>query len=40
MTQERRELEEGILLLSNDQNNVVAKNVLGYFLFLSSKFEV
>ena len=31
MTQGRRELEEGILLLSNDKNNVIAKNVLGYF---------
>ena len=40
MTHGRRELEEGILLLSNDKNNVIAKNVLGYFLCLSSKFEV
>ena len=28
------------LLLSNDKNNVIDKNVLSCFLCLSSKFEV
>ena len=27
----RREVEVGTLLLSNDKNNVIAENVLGYF---------
>ena len=31
MTQGRREVEVGILLLSNDKNNVTAKNVLSFF---------
>ena len=34
----KRELEVGTLLLGNDKNNVIADNVLSYFL--SSKFEV
>ena len=33
-------VEVGTLLLSNDKNNVIAKNVWSYFLCLSSKFEV
>ena len=40
MTQGRREVEVGTLLLSNDENNVIAENVLSYFQCLSSKFEV
>ena len=36
----RMEVEVGTLLLSNDKNYVIAKNVLSYFLYLSSKFEV
>ena len=39
-TQVRMEVEVGTLLLSNDKNNVIAENVLSYFLCLSSKFEV
>ena len=31
MTLGRREVEVGILLLSNDKNNVTAKNVLSFF---------
>ena len=31
MTQGRREVEVGTLLLSNDENNVIAENVLSYF---------
>ena len=38
-TQLRMEVEVGTLLLSNNKN-VIAENVLGYFLCLSSKFEV
>ena len=34
------ELEVDTLLLSNDKNNVIAENVLSYFLCLSSRFEV
>ena len=30
-TQGRREVEVGTLLLSNDENNVIAENVLSYF---------
>ena len=30
----------GTLLISNDKNNVAVKNVLSYFLCLSSNFEV
>ena len=40
MTQVRMKVEVGTLLLSNDKNNVIAENVLSYFLCLSSKFEV
>ena len=41
MAQEREwEVEVGILLLSNDKNNVIANEVLSYFQCLSSKFEV
>ena len=36
----RMDLEVGTLLLSNDKNDVIAKNVLRYFLRLSSRFEV
>ena len=39
-TQGRREVEVGTLLLSNDENNVIAENVLNYFQCLSSKFEI
>ena len=39
-TQVRMEVEEGTLLLSNDKNNVIVKNVLSYFLCLNAKFEV
>ena len=39
-TQVRMEVEVGTFLLCNDKNNVVAENVLSYFLCLSSKFEV
>ena len=38
-TQVRMEVEVGTLLLSNDKKSVIAKNVLSYFLCLSSKFE-
>ena len=38
-TQLRMEVEVGTLLLSNNKN-VIAENVLSYFLCLSSKFEV
>ena len=31
MTKGRREAEVGNLLLSNDENSVIAKNVLSYF---------
>ena len=31
MTQGRREVEIGTLLLSNDKNNVIAEDVLSYF---------
>ena len=31
MTQGRREVEIGTLLLSNDENNVIAEDVLSYF---------
>ena len=34
------EVEVGTFLLRNDKNNVVAENVLSYFLCLSSNFEV
>ena len=34
------EVEVGTLLLSNDENNVIAENVLSYFLCLSSKFKI
>ena len=34
------EVEVGTLLLSNNKNNVIAENVLSYFLCLGSKFEV
>ena len=34
------EVEVGTLLLSNNKNNVIAKNVLSHLLCLSSKFEV
>ena len=40
MTQVKMEWEVGTHLLSNDKNNVIAENVLRYFLRLSSKFEV
>ena len=30
-TQGRKEVEVGTLLLSNDENNVIAENVLSYF---------
>ena len=40
MTQGRREVEVGILFLSDNKNNVIPENVLGYFWCLSSKFEV
>ena len=30
-TQGKREVEVGTLLLSNDENNVIAENVLSYF---------
>ena len=40
MTQGRREVEVGTLLLGNDKNNVVADKVSSYFQYLSSKFEV
>ena len=39
-TQVRMEVEVGTLLISNDKNNAVAKNVSSYFLTLGSKFEV
>ena len=39
-TQVRMKVEVGTLWLSNDKNNVIAENVLSYFLCLSSKFEV
>ena len=31
MTQGRREVEVGILFLSDNKNNVIPENVLGYF---------
>ena len=31
MTEGRREVEVGTLLLSNDRNNVITENVLSYF---------
>ena len=31
VTQERREVEVGTLLLGDDKNNVVVEKVLGYF---------
>ena len=31
MTQGSKEVEVGTLLLSNDENNVIAKNILSYF---------
>ena len=40
MTQGRRELEVGTLFLSDDKNDVIAENVLNYFLCFSSKFKV
>ena len=41
MTQGRREVKVGALLLSNDENNVIAENALSrVFLCSSSKFEV
>ena len=39
-TQVRMEVEVGTLSISNDKNNVIAKNALSYFMCLSSKFEV
>ena len=39
-TQVKMEVEVGTLLLSNDKNNAISKNVLSYFFCLSSKFEV
>ena len=33
------EVEVGTLLLSNDKNSVIAKNILSHFLSFSSKFE-
>ena len=39
MTQGRREIRVGILLLSNDENNVIAKNVLSLFYCSSSKLR-
>ena len=38
-TQGRKELDIGVLLLSNDKN-VIAKTVLSYFYHLSCKFKV
>ena len=38
-TQVSMAVEVGTLLLSNDKNSVIAKNVLSYFLCLSSTFE-
>ena len=40
MTQVRMEVEVGTLLLCNNKNNVTAENVLSYFVYLTSKFEV
>ena len=40
MTQVRKKVEVGTLLLSSDKNSVIAKNVLSYSSCLSSKFEV
>ena len=41
MTQGRRKVKVGTLLLSNDENNVIAENALSrVFLRPSSKFEV
>ena len=40
MTQGRRDVEVGTLLLVNDNNNVIANKVLSYFQCLSSRFEV
>ena len=39
-TQVRMEVEVSTLLLSNHKSNVIAENVLTYFLCLSSVFEV
>ena len=39
-TQVRMEVEVSTLLLSNHKSNVIAENVLTYFLYLSSMFEV
>ena len=39
-TQARMKVEVGTLLLSNNKNNAIAKNVLSYFSCLNSKFEV
>ena len=33
------EVEVGTLLLSNEKNNVIAKNVLSYFLCLSTFWD-
>ena len=35
ITQGRRVVEVGTLFLRNDENNVIAKNVLSYFLCFS-----
>ena len=40
MTQAKKEVEVGSLLLVNDKNNVIDNKVLSYFQCLSSKFEV
>ena len=40
MTQGKRELEIGTLLTGNDKSNVIADEMLTYFQFLGSKFEV
>ena len=32
-------MEVGTLLLSNDKNNAIAKNVLGYFLCLAPSLK-
>ena len=37
MTQGRREIRVGILLLSNDENNVIVKNLLSLFYCSSLK---
>ena len=38
MTQAKKEVEVGSLLLVNDKNNVIDNKVLSYFQCLSSKF--